>query len=210
MLTISYLVIGFAIGLSIAAPVGPIGILCIRRTILYGKRFGFLSGLGAASADGLYGSFIGFGVGFITNFLVAQHVWIQLVGGAVLLILGVVMFLTRTDVKTPEESDNSPKVIRYYFSTFFLTLANPMTILLFIALFTSLGIGVSSNRYINSSLVVIGVFLGSTLWWFILSNITDWISKLSSRTILKWFGRASGVIIMGFGILGILNSLIAL
>lgn len=209
MADIIFLFSGLIIGLSIAAPVGPIGILCIRRTILYGKKSGFVSGLGAASADGVYGSLIGFGVGFLTDFLLAQHIWIQLVGGAALLVLGIVMFLSRPSDQNQGETERLPRMTSHYFSTFLFTLANPMTILLFMALFTSLGIGNSSHRYINSSLVVIGVFLGSALWWLILSNIVIWIKKVPGKLVLEWIGRVSGAIIIGFGIFGIVNALIA-
>src|SRR3989344_5776045 len=131
-----FLMKGLIIGFSIAAPVGPIGVLCIQRTIAYGKISGLFTGLGAATADGLYGAVAAFGLTIISNFLVGQQFWFRLIGGAFLLYLGIKTFMSKPEEKTATE--NHKGLLSDYFSTIFLTLTNPTTILSFVAVFAGL------------------------------------------------------------------------
>lgn len=121
---ISFLIKGILIGFSIAAPVGPIGVLCIRRTLAEGRTSGFFSSLGAATADAVYGSIAGFGLTFISNFLINQQIWLSLIGGMFLCYLGIKTFLDRPTKQVISVNKNS--LICAYASTFLLTLTNPI------------------------------------------------------------------------------------
>ena len=203
MANISFLLRGFIIGFSIAAPVGPIGVLCIRRTLAEGRASGFISGLGAATADAVYGCIAGFGLTFISSLLISQQIWFRLVGGAFLCYLGFKTFLTR-----PAEQGASVKeygLAGAYASTFFLTLANPMTILSFAAIFAGLGVGSVSGNYVFAGLLVSGVFIGSAMWWLILSGIVGMIRTKFNSSGLRWINIISGIIITGFGLLAFLS-----
>jgi threonine/homoserine/homoserine lactone efflux protein len=203
MTTIAFFLRGLIIGFSIAAPVGPIGVLCIRRTLAEGRASGLVSGLGAATADAIYGCVAGFGLTFIARLLISQGVWFRLVGGAFLCYLGLRTFLAR-----PAEEAASARgygLAGAYASTFILTLANPMTILSFAAIFAGLGVGAAGGNYLFAGLLVLGVFMGSALWWLILSGIVGVVrTKLNSHG-LRWVNRISGVIITGFGLLAFLS-----
>ena len=196
---------GLIIGLSIAVPVGPIGILCIRRTLTQGRIIGFFSGLGAATADALYGAIAGFGLTFLTNFLIGQRSWLHLIGGGLLCILGAKTFLSK-----PAEqgaSIDGDSLWHAYLSTFFLTLTNPMTILFFAAVFAGLGVGSGNNHYASAGILVLGVFFGSAMWWIILSGFTGILRGLFNFKRLQWLNRISGLIIIGFGLFAFLSLL---
>ena len=194
---------GLIIGFSIAAPVGPIGILCIRRTLAEGRMPGFISGLGAATADALYGCIAGFGLTFIASFLIHQLGWFQPIGGAFLCYLGVRAFLSKP--ADPLASERGKGLGSAYASTFFLTLTNPMTILAFAAIFAGLGVASESKDYVTAGILVMGVFLGSTLWWVILSSGVGLFRKKFDLGALRWVNRISGTILMGFGLISLLG-----
>ena len=197
---------GLIIGVSIAAPVGPIGLLCIPRTVIQGHTSGFVSGLGAATADAVYGSVAGFGLDLVSNFLINQRIWIHLIGGALLLLLGIKVLLTRPAEQAAQTKYTVRGIWWSYLSTFLLTITNPMTILAFVAVFAALGVASSSNDYVSASFTVIGVFLGSALWWLILSSVAGWLRGKLNRTAILWMGKLSAVIIIGFGIVGIVSA----
>jgi threonine/homoserine/homoserine lactone efflux protein len=183
---IGFLIKGIVLGFSIAAPVGPIGVLCIRRTLASGFPSGILSGLGAATADAFYGGVAAFGLTFISGLLVGGQVWLRVVGGLFLLYMGLRIFL----LSPPQNSA----------STFFLTLTNPTTIISFAAVFAGFGLGASGGSTLDASLVVVGVFFGSAMWWLILaSGVTLLRSRLDYRR-MGWINKLSGAIITTFGL----------
>ncbi len=201
----TFLFKGLVIGFSIAAPVGPIGVLCVRRTLAEGRVFGLVSGLGAATADAIYGCIAGFGVTFVSSFLVRHQMWLRLIGGAFLCYLGLKTLLVR-----PKEQAVVTKgrgLIGAYASTFFLTLTNPMTVISFAAIFAGLGLADAGGDYVSAGALVLGVFVGSALWWLILSGGVGIFRKRFSFHGLKWVNRISGVIITGFGLLALLSVL---
>jgi threonine/homoserine/homoserine lactone efflux protein len=169
---------GLVIGFSIAAPVGPIGVLCIRRTLADGRAFGLLSGLGAATADAIYGCIAGF-----------------------VLYLGVKTFLSK--VAKEAAPVKGVGLAGAYASTLFLTLTNPMTILSFVGIFAGMGLAESSTR--GAALTVLGVFLGSALWWLALSGVVGLFQDRVGQGLLRWVNRISGAVIAGFGALALLS-----
>ncbi len=200
---LNFFIKGLIIGISIAAPVGPIGVLCIRRTLAHGRSSGFFSGLGAATADACYGCVAAFGLTFISDFLVGQQFWMRLIGGTFLCYLGVKTLLEKPvgvanseerqsvradsgedlapanqtgkiEIRKPTESIGEHKGLAAdYMSTLLLTLTNPMTILSFAAIFAGLGIASSGGEFSSALILVSGVFLGSASWWLILSTATN-------------------------------------
>ena len=196
---------GFVIGFSIAAPVGPIGILCIQRTLTGGNFQGLITGLGAATADALYGFIAAFGLTFISNFLVDQSNWFRIIGGLFLCYLGIRAFLQKPQEQTVSVANNSN--LSAYGTTFFLTLTNPMTILFFAGIFAGLGIVSESSDYASAGLMVIGVFSGSGAWWLILSGATGIFRNKISEGKLALVNKFSGLIILAFGIVAISSTI---
>ena len=201
---INFLLRGLIIGFSIAAPVGPIGVLCIRRTLTEGRLSGLVSGLGAATADAIYGCIAGFGLAFISNFLVSQQLWLRLMGGAFLCYLGIKTFLAKPAEQEPSVKGNG--IIGNYVSTFFLTLTNPMTIISFMAIFSGLGLASTNSNYASAGILVLGVFIGSALWWFFLSGGVGLFREKFNHSGLNWVNKISGTIIMGFGLFALLSA----
>jgi len=185
----------FIIGVSIAAPVGPIGVLCIRRTLSDGKLAGFLSGMGAASADMLYGAIAAFGLTIISNLLVNNASWLQMIGGGFLLYLGVKTFLEKPSRQAAKAKQGG--YFSMYLSTFFLTITNPITILSFAAIFA----GIMLGEKIRLPLVMVaGVFAGSAFWWLTLSLGIGSMSSRINQNHMIWINRISGTLIILFGI----------
>jgi threonine/homoserine/homoserine lactone efflux protein len=189
---------GLIIGFSIAAPVGPIGVLCIRRTLTEGRLAGFLSGMGAASADMLYGAVAAFGLTAIQDLLLGQSDWLRIVGGAFLLYLGVKTFFS----KPAEQAASSSRggLFGAYLTTFFLTITNPITILSFIAIFAGLRLGETNRDYRSASVTVLGVFLGSATWWLTLAFLIGLLRDRFNTSWKIWVNRIAGLFIFGFGV----------
>lgn len=194
---------GLVIGFSIAAPVGPIGMLCIQRTLAEGRLSGFLSGLGAATADAFYGAVAAFGLTFLEKFLINQQTWLRLIGGVFLIWLGIRTILGKATRKTADINRTNP--FSAYFSTVLLTLTNPMTIITFTAIFASINLD-TGGKYGSAGLLVFGVFLGSAAWWLSLSLGIGLLRNRSNDQIIVWINRLAGIIIIVFGIYSIGSS----
>jgi len=196
---------GLILGFSIAAPVGPIGVLCIRKTLAFGRFSGLFSGFGAACADAIYAIIAAFGLTFIANFLMEGQFWLRLIGGIFMVYLGWKTFSSAPN----SQSKNIPHttLINDFISTFFLTITNPMTIISFLAVFAGLGLSNIQGDYIQASVLVLGVFLGSALWWLTLSEGVTLFRRKVSKEVMKWINRVAGIIILAFGI-GALYSLL--
>lgn len=194
---LNFMLKGVLVGFSIAAPVGPIGLLCIQRSLADGRRMGLVTGLGAATADAAYGCVAGFGITAISSFLVGQRLWLGFFGGLFLCYLGIRTFISRP--AEPAAAIRSNGLLSAYLSTLFLTLANPMTILSFAAVFAGFGLRTAPD-YFNASALVAGVFVGSALWWMLLSNgVTLFRSRVGSGG-LSVINRLSGSVILAFGL----------
>jgi threonine/homoserine/homoserine lactone efflux protein len=206
---LSTMLTGLIVGFSIAAPVGPIGVLCIRRTLADGRVVGFVSGLGAATADAVYGCVAAFGLTWVSDLLVDQQLWLRLVGGVFLLYLGMKAFLEKPAEREAATVGGSPPsgsgLPGAYATTFFLTLTNPTTILSFAAIFAGLGLVEAREGYFPAVVLVVGVFAGSAAWWFVLSGGVSLFRTRLSVGGLQWVNRVSGTIIGGFGVAALLS-----
>jgi len=189
---------GLAFGFVLAATVGPMWMLCFRRTIAAGALAGFVSGMGIAVADAIYGAIAAFGLTAVSGFLLAQKFWLGLVGGAFLVYLGIRALLANPSAGSDPAPAN-PGLPRAFVSTLGLTLANPPTILAFAAIFAGLGLGANAS-YAAAALVVAGVFLGSAAWWVILALAAGRLRARLGSGLLRGLNLASGVVILAFAL----------
>lgn len=180
---------GIMLGVAIAAPVGPIGLLCIRRTLAHGWRAGFVSGLGAATADTFYGLLAAFGLTALASLQRPAAV----IGGFLLLWMGYTTFNSLPERAATVRAGNM------YLSTLALTITNPATIFTFLSLFAGVS-GVSALTGSDAIALVGGVGVGSACWWLILAGGTAWLGRDISATGMQRMNRLSGIIICGFGV----------
>lgn len=195
---------GLIIGLAIAAPVGAIGLLCIRRTLADGRLVGFVSGLGAATADGCYGAVAALGLTSVSSLLIDYERGVRLFGGLFLCYLGVRTALAAPATRTAERSTRG--LVSAYGSTLALTLTNPGTILSFVAIFAGAGLATTSGNTSSAVLLVAGVFLGSALWWLILSSGVGLFHRALTPARMQWVNRVSGAALIVFGLLALLSA----
>jgi putative LysE/RhtB family amino acid efflux pump len=187
------------IGLAVAAPMGPIGILIVRRTLVRGFARGMEGGAGVAAADGAYAAMAAFGLTAVTALLVDLQLWLQLGGGLVLLWLG--WRILRRPV--PQDGADEGRVGGGFFTLFALTLANPATILSFVAIFASLGPLTDGGDWLGAAVMTLGVFLGSLLWWIMLIGGVSLMRKRLSARVMRWLNLGSGGLIMVFGLVAL-------
>lgn len=189
---------GLVIGFSIAAPVGPVGLLCIRRSLNHGRLVGFVSGLGAATADTIYGLVAALGLAAVTRVLMEHHSWLKLGGGIFLLLVGLSTLRSRPAAAAAgvAESAGLPTA---FVSTLLLTLLNPMTILSFVGIFAGLGIDSGASGWASAIGLVTGVFLGSAVWWLLLSTAAGWFRAHLQSGGLRGLNIVSGAVITAFG-----------
>lgn len=201
---------GFALGLAIAAPVGPIGVLCIRRTLADGRLIGFVTGLGAATADAFYGAIAAFGVSAIPLLLDSARLWIHLIGAIFIAWLGIsTMFAkpsataaanTGAQASIPPPARLPLRLASVWATTLGLTLTNPATIISFAALFAGIGLASASAPFAVAGATVVGVFTGSAFWWLVLSAVVSLARGLLTVAAMRWINRASGLSLLGFAI----------
>lgn len=190
------------IGLSIAAPVGPIGLLCIQRTLAHGRRIGFVSGLGAATADAAYGALGVFGVSALTSAFVALRVPLALFGALFLAWMGAQMLRSRAATQAAAtnatDATEGGSAFKAYASVLALTLTNPMTILSFSAIFATLAAGAATTA--SPVWMVLGVFAGSALWWLGLSLVVAALRHRIAASTMRRINQTAGVVLLGFAV----------
>lgn len=185
---------GLLFGFLLAATVGPMWVLCFRRTLAQGPLAGFASGMGIAVADGTYGAVAAFGLTAVSGFLLRHSDWIGLAGGTFLAYLGIKALIAKPSLDdSPQERISHAKA---FLSTLGLTLANPPTILAFAAIFA--GLGLATGDYRAAGLVVLGVFLGSASWWFLLAAGAGWLRGRIGPALIRGINVVSGLSILGF------------
>lgn len=194
---------GLAVGLIIAAPIGPVNVLCIQRTIEKGWKSGILSGFGAALVDTMYGAIAGFSISLVIRFLIREEFWIRLVGGALLMGIGVAYYWKPP--RSLEAARDNGSAHSDFVSTLLLTATNPTTVLSFLAVLAALGLGRQRPLW-QTSLLVAGIFCGSMTWWSILVGGVNLLrDKMTDRT-MRWMNRIAGMAIGGFGLVNVLLS----
>ena len=200
-----FLLKGLAIGFSLAAPVGPVGILCIRRTLAHGSKRGIIIGLSAASADMTYGIIAAFGVTLISNFISQEQHWIRLIGGISLLILGYRTFFSHPATDSLMSTKNGHT--RTFVSTFLLTLTNPMTLFAFAAIFVGIGLDKTMGLHGYSFFLVGGIFLGSLSWFSLLTSLVYFFREIITTDGLVIINKIAGSLLVLFGIIALWSGL---
>jgi threonine/homoserine/homoserine lactone efflux protein len=196
------------LGLLVSVPVGPVGVLCIQRTMNKGRTAGFITGLGAASADALYAIIAGFGLTFIMNFLDEQHFYLQLIGASIIMVIAVKIFYTNpaVQVRNHRRKKNSP--IEDFITVFFLTFSNPAVVFIFVASFAGFNLVTDESMYYHVLMVIAGVFGGAMLWWYTLSSVVNRFRKNIRLKNLWWMNKIMGVIVFLFGLAAIVDLVI--
>lgn len=202
---LTLLIKGILVGLLASIPLGPVGIICIQRTINKGKLSGFLSGIGAASADTIFAAIAGFSLTFIISYIEEKQIIFQAVGGIVVLLLGIKIFYTNPIKQLRRHKRKKNNLLEDYLSVLLVTITNPLAIFLFIALFASLGI-VAEGAGITSSLVATGgVFIGAAAWWYILITLVDIFRAKFRLKQLWWINKISGTLIFALGAVALIG-----
>ena len=196
---------GILIGLMVSIPLGPIGVLCVQRTLNKGRRSGFISGLGAASADTIFSLIAGLGVTFIISFVQLHHVYFQIIGGIVVMWLGIHIFYTNPVRQLRLQRLNRNKLSQDFLSVFLLTITNPMAIFFFLAIFAGINIAAGPMHLLPLGAMVAGVFTGAVSWWFLLSTLVNIFRHRFRLRIIWWMNKVAGVIIFALGIVAILS-----
>ena len=196
---------GIIIGIIVAVPVGPLGLLCINRALSLGPKCGLCSGLGVATADTLAAGIAALGITLVSNFLTNHQIMIRLVGGAFLLGVGIKIYMMKPSSRVAPKTVNG--LLGAYATTFLLTFSNPVTVLSFIAIYAGWGVESLRGNYLGAAVLMLGVFSGSALWWFgLFIGLTTFRDRFNLR-ILAWFHRVSGAVIAVFGVVVLLSVL---
>lgn len=197
MIELLFLLKGLIVGFAMAIPIGPVGVVCIRKTLSDGRSRGLIIGAGAATADALFASMAAFGLTFISDVIAAHQFWFSVVGGTVLLVLGVRTFLAKP--KDPKRRYDGTGMVRTYFYAFILVITNPVTVFAFIAVFAAVGLG-HLPTILSASVLVLGVFVGSALWFITLSYVATMFRAKLDRDGFRWVNRIAGILILLSGI----------
>jgi threonine/homoserine/homoserine lactone efflux protein len=200
-----FLLKGIMIGLLASIPLGPIGVICIQRTINKGRASGFFSGVGAATADTIFAVIAGFSLTFIINFIEEKQRILEVIGGIIVILLGIKTFYTNPVAQLRRHKKQQNKLIEDFLSVLLLTVTNPFAIFLFVGLFATLGLAYNGENIGLSLIALAGVFLGGTLWWFTLSSLVNMFRKKFRLKQLWWINKIAGAVIFILGVLAIVN-----
>jgi threonine/homoserine/homoserine lactone efflux protein len=196
---------GIAIGLICSIPLGPIGVLVVQRTLGKGRKSGFVSGLGAATADTALSAIAGLGLSMIIDFIRKFEFQFQLVGGIILIIVGLQIFFKNTIKQVRERKLKKNNLVTDYLTVIGLTFSNPVAVFLFLAIFAGLNIFDGAPGYILHSLIISGVFIGATFYWFILSTFVNIYRHKFKLRRLWWLNKITGMAIALFGVFALIN-----
>ena len=194
---VSFALKGLAIGLSISAPIGPVGVLCIRRTLALGPSFGFATGLGVATADVICGCVTGFGMNSISALLIRERPLLDCAGGLLVCALGVGIVI-RTPFAANAVEPTQASLLSAYGSALFLTIINPLTLLSIVAIFSGLGVG-GTTDWTETTVFIAGIALGAMLWWYLLSRAVPLFRGNITVAWMKAINRFAGLAILGLG-----------
>lgn len=199
---------GFLFGLVLAAPVGPVGVLCVQRTLSEGRMHGVLSGLGAAFGDALYGAIAAFGISAIQLWIADHQAWLRTVGGLILLMLAAktVFVRARRAAQAKVGVVHTESLLQDFISTFLLAITNPITVLTFAGLFVTLGVTDAGDSVDNAALLVAGVFAGSAFWWFALASTANLARPYLDGGYQVMVRRISAAILASFGVYALVTA----
>lgn len=198
---VKLLIAGILSGIMVSLPVGPMGIYVVRKTMNQGRWAGFRSGLGITTADIIFASVAAIGLSVVIAFINEQKLLFQILGGIVVLLLGLKIFLTTPrKLFRANREKGGKKFFRDYVSVVLLTLSNPLTILLYLTLFAGLKISDQWRFFQGPVLVVIGIGIGALVWWLMLTTLLSRFRKKVRFQKVFWFNKVAGALIMVFGL----------
>lgn len=196
---------GALIGFLVSAPLGPIGIMCIQRTLNRGYMSGFISGLGAAAADIIFAIVAGFGLSIIINFIEEKHVYFQILGGLFVLYIGYRIFVTNPVKQLRLQRLQKTRLSQDFASVFLLTISNPMAIFLFLAIMAAIKVAQDLLSIFELFTMIAGVAGGAILWWFILASIANRFRKRIRLKSIWWLNKITGSVVFLFGLVVIFS-----
>ncbi len=199
---------GIILGFSASIPLGPIGLICIQKTLNRGRWAGIVSGAGSAASDTFFAIIAAFGISFISNFIEQQQFTLRITGSIILVLLGLKIFLTNLAISIRKQKKKKNNLLGDFISIFFLTLSNPVTLFVFGAVFASSGLIKVENTFFDLLEIVIGVFVGAMLWWLILTNFVNLFRAKFRLKRLWWINKITGAVIVIFGIFVFIASLV--
>lgn len=204
---ITIFIYGIVAGLMASIPLGPIGVLCVQRTLSNSHRAGFVSGLGAATADTVFAGLAIFAMSWITGFISRYEVWVEVVGGLLIMLFGFSIFFKKpkrpSGVKTKGKAATSD--LSNYFSVLFLTLPNPAYFLVFVTIFAAMGVGGADSNSVQKWMLILGVLTGAGGWWFILTWVVNKFRKKFTMRSLWWLNKISGGMIVLLGAFAVIS-----
>ena len=195
---------GILIGLFVSIPMGPVGVLCIQRTLQQGRLSGFVSGLGAAVADTMFAGIAGLGLTLVSDFFQEQKTWIMLIGAVILIVLGLRMFFRNTIKQVRAYKYKQSNLISDFVSIFALTITNPLTIIFYGIVFASFDM--VQDNITSLQIILLGIFLGAMSIWFVLSTFVNLFRKHFRLRIIFYINKTAGIIIIIFGIIAAINA----
>jgi len=198
---------GIILGFSASVPLGPMGLICIQKTLNRGRLAGLISGTGAAAADTFYATIAAFGISFITDFIHKEQFTLRIIGSIILVLLGYKIFITNPAIQIRKQNRKKNNLLGDFVSIFFLTLSNPITVFFFGAVFASTGVLKGENSFLELVEVVVGVFTGGMLWWLILTTVVNVFRSKFRLKRLWWINKITGAVIVIFGIVAIIGTL---
>ena len=193
------------VGLLVSIPLGPIGVLCIQRTLNKGRRSGFISGLGASSADTVFALIASLGLTIVINFVREQQQYFQIAGGLIVLYIGFKIFYTNPVKQLKLQRMNKTMLSQDYVSVFLLTLSNPLAILLFIGIMAAINMANESLSVIEIFIFLAGVFTGSAAWWFLLAFLANRFRKRIRLRSIWWMNKITGTAVFILGIVVLIS-----
>jgi len=202
MNVLELLIKGILAGIAISAPVGPVNVLCMSRTLTKGRMAGLISGLGAATADSVYGAIAGFSISFVIQILLRDEFWIRLCGGFLLIGIGMLYYFKKPNSIKEQKSNSAHSE---FISAFLLNLTNPTVVLSFLAILAALGLG-QHRPPLLTLMVVGGIFTGSMLWWIVLTATTNHFRDRFDDKAMLWMNRIAGLAIGAFGVITLVLS----
>ncbi|NLC49227.1 MAG: LysE family transporter [Bacteroidales bacterium] len=198
---------GFLIGVIVSAPMGPIGILCVQRTLNRGRMHGFITGLGAMASDLIYAFITLIGMGFVHTILEANEQLLQYVGSLIIVLFGIGIFFTNPlKILKPTTSAPETRYNQDFFTAFFLTLSNVAIVFLFISLFARFNYSPLETNWFTFAVGLISIGLGALAWWFFITTYVSKLKRYFNRHALKLFNRTVGSILVLLGVLGVVGA----
>lgn len=195
---LQYWAIGILIGILAILPLGPLGILVIQRTLNHNRKTGFYSAIGVVLSDTIYASLTGFGMALILGIIRQHELWFKLAGAVILIVLGIVIFLSHPERQSAKRLNNTGSPAKYLGSTFMVALSNPYIMFWHLAIFSGFGIALTIQKPIMAGFILFGFITGEMLWWFFVTWIMDKLRNRFSIKFLLWFNRLAGAGIVVF------------